>query len=266
MANRDRPELGEELTNSFCRTDPEIARHFARTTFTSDNRADLKKVKADTLILQTRDDIIASEEVGEFVVHVADPGGGEGPGQVGGQPRGPGAARASPWGAGQPYALGGHLGPVQHLPVYRERAGLVAVRVLDAAGGAGAEEGEDVAAYGQWGVGAAAVDAAGQRCAVGLEAGLQEAHLVREFTEPAADALLAAAAGRTAGLAVEERPAARADGAVTHGGPRCCGGPHAVRGRGWRGPAGVRGWSVLRGRRRRVRSRGGGPGACQTRR
>ena len=67
MANRDRPELGEELTNSFCRTDPEIARHFARTTFTSDNRADLKKVKADTLILQTRDEIIASEEVGEFV-------------------------------------------------------------------------------------------------------------------------------------------------------------------------------------------------------
>jgi sigma-B regulation protein RsbQ len=67
MGNADRPELGEELTNSFCRTDPEIARHFARTTFTSDNRADLKKVKAATLILQTRDDIIASEKVGEYV-------------------------------------------------------------------------------------------------------------------------------------------------------------------------------------------------------
>lgn len=67
MGNPDRPELGEELTNSFCRTDPEIARHFARTTFTSDNRADLKKVKANTLILQARDDIIASEKVGEYV-------------------------------------------------------------------------------------------------------------------------------------------------------------------------------------------------------
>lgn len=67
MGNPDRPELGEELVNSFCRTDPEIARHFARTTFTSDNRTDLKKVIADTLILQTRDDIIASEEVGEYV-------------------------------------------------------------------------------------------------------------------------------------------------------------------------------------------------------
>lgn len=67
MGNPDRPELGEELTNSFCRTDPEIAGHFARTTFTSDNRADLKNVKAKTLILQTRDDIIASEKVGEYV-------------------------------------------------------------------------------------------------------------------------------------------------------------------------------------------------------
>lgn len=67
MGNPDRPELGEELINSFCRTDPEIAKDFARTTFTSDNRADLKKVKADTLILQSRDDIIASEQVGEYV-------------------------------------------------------------------------------------------------------------------------------------------------------------------------------------------------------
>lgn len=67
MGNPDRPELGEELTNSFCRTDPEIAKQFARATFTSDNRADLKRVKADTLVLQTRDDIIASERVGEYV-------------------------------------------------------------------------------------------------------------------------------------------------------------------------------------------------------
>jgi sigma-B regulation protein RsbQ len=67
MGNADRPQLGEELTNSFCRTDPDIARQFARTTFTSDNRADLGKVTARTLILQCRDDIIASEEVGTYV-------------------------------------------------------------------------------------------------------------------------------------------------------------------------------------------------------
>jgi sigma-B regulation protein RsbQ len=53
MGNPDRPELGEELTDSFCRTDPEIAKQFARATFMSDNRSDLKRVKARTLILQT---------------------------------------------------------------------------------------------------------------------------------------------------------------------------------------------------------------------
>ena len=67
MANADRPELGEELTNSFCRTDPAIARDFARVTFTSDNRADLEKVKARTLILQCKEDAIAPVEVGEYV-------------------------------------------------------------------------------------------------------------------------------------------------------------------------------------------------------
>jgi sigma-B regulation protein RsbQ len=67
MGNPDRPELGEELTNSFCRTDPEIAKAFARVTFKSDNRADLKNVTVPTLILQCSEDIIASKEVGEFV-------------------------------------------------------------------------------------------------------------------------------------------------------------------------------------------------------
>jgi sigma-B regulation protein RsbQ len=67
MGNPDRPELGQELTNSFCRTDPEIAKAFARVTFKSDNRADLAKVVTPTLILQCTDDIIASKIVGEFV-------------------------------------------------------------------------------------------------------------------------------------------------------------------------------------------------------
>jgi sigma-B regulation protein RsbQ len=67
MGNTDRPELGAELTNSFCRTDPEIAKHFARTTFMSDNRADLAKVRARTLVLQCSDDIIAPRCVGEYV-------------------------------------------------------------------------------------------------------------------------------------------------------------------------------------------------------
>ena len=67
MGNPDRPELSTELENSFCRTDPEVARHFARVTFTSDNRQDLHKVQTPTLILQCSDDVIAQSAVGEFV-------------------------------------------------------------------------------------------------------------------------------------------------------------------------------------------------------
>jgi sigma-B regulation protein RsbQ len=67
MGNPDRPELGAELTNSFCRTDPNIAKHFARTTFLSDNRSDLPQVRARTLVLQCSDDVIAPRAVGEFV-------------------------------------------------------------------------------------------------------------------------------------------------------------------------------------------------------
>ena len=67
MGNPERAELGGELANSFCRTDPAIAGHFARVTFLSDNRADLSAVDVPTLILQCSDDIIAPTAVGEFV-------------------------------------------------------------------------------------------------------------------------------------------------------------------------------------------------------
>lgn len=67
MGNGDRPELGAELTNSFCATDPAIARQFARVTFTSDNRADLREVPTRSLVLQCSDDPIAPEPVGRFV-------------------------------------------------------------------------------------------------------------------------------------------------------------------------------------------------------
>ena len=67
MGNADRPELSSRLENSFCSTDPEIARDFARVTFLSDNRGDLLSVTARTLVLQCSDDIIAPREVGEYV-------------------------------------------------------------------------------------------------------------------------------------------------------------------------------------------------------
>jgi sigma-B regulation protein RsbQ len=72
MGNPDRPELTEELTNSFCRTDPDIARQFARVTFLSDNRADLADVGVPTLILQCSQDVIAPDLVGRYVhEHIA---------------------------------------------------------------------------------------------------------------------------------------------------------------------------------------------------
>jgi sigma-B regulation protein RsbQ len=67
MGNADRPELGAELTASFCRTDPDIARRFARVTFLSDNRADLGNVTVPTLVLQCTNDAIAPVAVGEYV-------------------------------------------------------------------------------------------------------------------------------------------------------------------------------------------------------
>ena len=67
MGNPERPELANELTNSFCRADPEIAAQFARTTFLSDNRADLARVETPSLVLQCSQDAIAPRSVGEYV-------------------------------------------------------------------------------------------------------------------------------------------------------------------------------------------------------
>jgi sigma-B regulation protein RsbQ len=67
MGVPERPELADELTDTFCRTDPECARVFARATFLSDNRADLKRVSVPTLVIESEQDAIAPREVGAFV-------------------------------------------------------------------------------------------------------------------------------------------------------------------------------------------------------
>jgi sigma-B regulation protein RsbQ len=67
MGNSDRPELGEELTESFCSTDPVVAKQFAEATFFSDNRSDLAKLSTPTLVLQCSEDIIAPIQVGQYV-------------------------------------------------------------------------------------------------------------------------------------------------------------------------------------------------------
>ena len=67
MGNSERPALGEELTASFCRMDPEVARQFARVTFLSDCRDSLPAVATPTLVLQCREDVIAPVQVGQYV-------------------------------------------------------------------------------------------------------------------------------------------------------------------------------------------------------
>jgi len=67
MGNPDKPELTEELNNSFCQNDPEISKHFAKVTFLGDERGWLKKLSIDTLILQCNSDVIAPIAVGQYV-------------------------------------------------------------------------------------------------------------------------------------------------------------------------------------------------------
>ncbi|MDR5777423.1 MULTISPECIES: alpha/beta hydrolase [unclassified Caballeronia] len=67
MGAPERPELGEELANSFCRTDPDIAAHFARVTFLADHRRELSSVTTPTLIIQSNDDLLAPVAVGEYM-------------------------------------------------------------------------------------------------------------------------------------------------------------------------------------------------------
>lgn len=67
IGNPEKEEFSNELKNSFCSMDPEIAKHFAKVTFLGDNRKDLKKVQAPTLVIQCNPDTIAPVEVGRYV-------------------------------------------------------------------------------------------------------------------------------------------------------------------------------------------------------
>jgi sigma-B regulation protein RsbQ len=72
MGHPDRPELGKELTDLFCRADPDVASRFARATFLADNREDLGRLRVPALILQCREDVIAPTSVGEYVQRAID--------------------------------------------------------------------------------------------------------------------------------------------------------------------------------------------------
>ena len=69
MGAPDQPQLATELTGSFCRNDPDIARHFAKVTFLSDHRSDVPKSPIPALILQCSDDLIAPRSVGDYLHH-----------------------------------------------------------------------------------------------------------------------------------------------------------------------------------------------------
>ena len=67
MGNPDRPELAEGLAGSFCRTDPSIAKKFARVTFLSDNRKDLPKLKVPSLTIQCREDFLTNDDIANYI-------------------------------------------------------------------------------------------------------------------------------------------------------------------------------------------------------
>ena len=56
-----------ELSESFCRTDPDIAKHFGRVTFLSDHRADMKLVTTQAIIIQCAHDTLAPVTVGHWL-------------------------------------------------------------------------------------------------------------------------------------------------------------------------------------------------------
>ncbi|MGG7603850.1 alpha/beta fold hydrolase [Massilia sp. BKSP1R2A-1] len=67
MGAPERPSLRDELTESFCRNDPDIAKHFARVTFLSDHRLEVPRSVTPALILQCSDDLIAPMSAGDFL-------------------------------------------------------------------------------------------------------------------------------------------------------------------------------------------------------
>ena len=57
----------DDLTQSFCRTDPRIAQHFARVTFFADCREDMKRLATPSLILHCDDDPLVPMEVADWM-------------------------------------------------------------------------------------------------------------------------------------------------------------------------------------------------------
>ncbi|NNE24245.1 MAG: alpha/beta hydrolase [Rhizobiales bacterium] len=60
-------QAAQDLTKSFCQTDPTIAKHFGRQTFLADNRDDMTRLTIPCLIVQCENDPIAPVSVGNWM-------------------------------------------------------------------------------------------------------------------------------------------------------------------------------------------------------
>ncbi|TFF36272.1 alpha/beta fold hydrolase [Pseudomonas sp. RIT623] len=70
MGTPGQPLLQAELTSSFCRTDAQIARHFARVIFLCDHRQEVSGLPVPTLIVQCTGDPVVPLAVGEYLHRV----------------------------------------------------------------------------------------------------------------------------------------------------------------------------------------------------
>ncbi len=67
MGEKTPIEKQEELTESWCASDPVISQNFARVTLLSDYRAILPLLKVPSLTLQSMDDVMAPETAGRYI-------------------------------------------------------------------------------------------------------------------------------------------------------------------------------------------------------
>lgn len=69
MGQSNPDELIEELTDSFCSTDPKYSKPFAKATFFSDYRRILSDVTPPCLVLQSSNDSLAAVDIGKYMVN-----------------------------------------------------------------------------------------------------------------------------------------------------------------------------------------------------
>ncbi|MBU1384189.1 MAG: alpha/beta hydrolase [Alphaproteobacteria bacterium] len=67
VAGASAPKVQSDWQSSVCRINPTIAKAFARATFLSDHRADYALVRTPTLLIDSEDDVLAPDYVGQWI-------------------------------------------------------------------------------------------------------------------------------------------------------------------------------------------------------